>query len=365
MKKNNNLNDILIQLAKLSLTGRQQDIQTYIRRLSRKIVDEFPDISTGLNALLKEGNSVSSPLRNLSVPAIPVDRDSRLNLVRIEDPVQIDINPIWDSSIEDALNQIVQEKQFEKDLLLAGLTLSKSLLFCGNPGVGKTLAARWLSNILGLPLIILDLSAVMSSYLGRTGVNIRNVFDYAKGTNCVLLLDELDAVAKKRDDNAELGELKRLVTVLLQEIDDWPQQNLLIAATNHSQLLDPAIWRRFDIVVEFPMPNEEQLLKAVHLYLGKDTSKASSLIFALVKLLDGSSFSEIEREVTRIRRLSIVKQKPIKQIILSWAKDRISSLDKDIKIDLSASLVNSGITQRKASELTGISRDTIRKYMKT
>src|SRR5690606_32775240 len=105
------------------------------------------------------------------------------------------------------------------------------------------------------PLLILDLASVMSSYLGRTGTNLRHVLDYAKSLDCVLLLDELDAIAKRRDDRGEIGELKRLVTVLLQQIDDWPPKSLLIAATNHADLLDPALWRRFDVTLEFPIPD--------------------------------------------------------------------------------------------------------------
>src|SRR5665213_3572636 len=127
------------------------------------------------------------------------------------------------------------------------------------PGVGKTLAARWIARELHRPLLTLDLSAVMSSFLGRTGANVRHVLDYAKGVDCVLLLDELDSIAKRRDDASDVGELKRLVTVLLQEIDDWPSTGLLIAATNHSDLLDPAVWRRFEMRVNFPMPGDESV----------------------------------------------------------------------------------------------------------
>src|ERR1700733_11402427 len=145
----------------------------------------------------------------------------------------------------------------------ADLHPTKSALFVGPPGVGKTLAARWIAKKLNRPLIVLDLSAVMSSFLGRTGNNVRNVLDYAKGVECIFLLDEFDAIAKRRDDAVEVGELKRLVTVLLQEIDEWPSSGILIAATNHPELLDPAVWRRFDLIVKFPMPAEDQLTEAV------------------------------------------------------------------------------------------------------
>ena len=165
--------------------------------------------------------------------AIPVDIDTRLQLARPEYPVELDIEPVWTDSIRQKLEQIIFERHQEKDLYAAGLHPTRTALFTGPPGVGKTLAARWIAKKLDRPLIVLELSAVMSSFLGRTGSNIRNIFDYAKGVNCVLLLDELDAVAKRRDDAVEIGELKRLVTVLLQGIDDWPPTGILLAATNH------------------------------------------------------------------------------------------------------------------------------------
>ena len=106
---------------------------------------------------------------------------------------------------------------------------------------GYSLASR-----IGVPLVSIDLASVVSSFLGTSGRNIRVAFDYAKSGQCVLLLDEFDALAKRRDDDTDIGELKRIVNVVLLELDRWPDTSLLVAATNHPQLLDPAVGRRFD-----------------------------------------------------------------------------------------------------------------------
>jgi SpoVK/Ycf46/Vps4 family AAA+-type ATPase len=151
--------------------------------------------------------------------------------------IQCWVNPIEDvglrhsrprrSEQQRALDQILSERRREEELFKQGLSPTRSIIFTGPPGVGKTLAARWVARELQRPLLTLDLSAVMSSFLGRTGANVRHVLDYAKTVNGVLLLDELDSIAKRRDDATDVRELKLLVTVLLQEIDDGPATGLL------------------------------------------------------------------------------------------------------------------------------------------
>ena len=152
---------------------------------------------------------------------------------------------------------IDQRRQAER-LALTGLEPPKSLLLQGPPGVGKTLTARFLAHELGLPLMTVELAALMSSLLGQTGQNLRQLLDHARSFPCVLLLDEFDAVAKRRDDQSDIGELKRLVNVLLLELERWPDTGLLIAATNHPQLLDPAVGRRFDITLALDLPGQAE-----------------------------------------------------------------------------------------------------------
>ncbi len=327
----------------------------------RKIKASHPEVAEKLRELLIESPTRQSPLRGDAIPALPIDQDSRLQLARLEYPVEPCVEPIWVSSIRHQLERVVAERQFEADLMQADLVPTRSLLFTGPPGVGKSLAARWVANKLQRPLVVLDLAAVMSSFLGRTRNNVRYVLDYAKSIECILFLDEFDAVAKRRDDTSEIGELKRLVTVLLQEIDDWPSTGLLIAATNHSDLLDPAVWRRFEMVIDFPKPSNAQVEEAVRAFLSPIDAQAIPLCSAVALTLRGLSFSEIERELLNARRESVILREPIESSITRIIQKRVSSLTKKACMEIALELTKLGFTQRKAKELTGVHRDTIRK----
>lgn len=352
--------EALVHLSRLALVGRRQDIQLYIRRMARS--KEFVGIRDELNKLIHDSPSQSSPTRSKSFSGIPVDMDSRLQLLRFEPLPTTEYAPIWTSYIEESLGQIIKERHSVQELTEAGLAPTKSVLFIGKPGVGKTLAARWLANRLKLPLLILDLSAVMSSLLGRTGSNLRMVLDYAKSINCILLLDEIDAIAKRRDDVSEIGELKRLVTVLLQEIDDWPSDNLMIAATNHPDLLDPAIWRRFEMTIEFPVPNEAGVRSAVREFLHLESNKKFSLLTeALALVFAGKSFSDIEKECLRIRREAVLRGYKLEEGIHEYIKSSTIELPKEERHRLARKLLELNYSQRRVSTLLGVSRETLRK----
>jgi SpoVK/Ycf46/Vps4 family AAA+-type ATPase len=352
--------DDLVQLARLALTGKPRDVQLYVRKLVNRYRIAVPALADQLGGVLRDTSNGSSPLRGAVVDAIPVDLDSRLQLARPEFPVVIDAEPVWDVRVREQLEQIITEREREAELFQAALNPTKSALFTGAPGVGKTLAAKWIAHRLNRPLITLDLSAVMSSFLGRTGNNVRNVLDYAKGLSCVLLLDEFDAIAKRRDDAVEVGELKRLVTVLLQEIDEWPSSGLLIAATNHPELLDPAVWRRFEMIVKFPMPMEEQIKESVMRHIG-DNDEAETWSAIVAKALHGLSFAEAEREMLRAKRQAIMQRQPLSQQLKRVVHDRAHDLSRDARAQLAIDLVAAGLSQRESHEWTGVSRDTIRK----
>lgn len=355
------LDEDLVQLARLALAGRPQDIQAFVHRIGRRHREERPELAAALAALLRESPTRASPLRRASETPMPVDLDTRLHLMRVEETPILPHEPIFAPSVARSLQQIILERGKADDLLRADLHPTKSALFTGPPGVGKTLAARYLARELKRPLLILDLAAVMSSYLGRTGNNLRLVLDYAKEVQCVLLLDELDAIAKRRDDGAEIGELKRLVTVLIQQIDDWPPSGLLIAASNHADLLDPAIWRRFERTIDFPLPGREAVHAFAMAALKPHMKDARVWADILAVALTEKPFSDIERVIVAARRNAALSHGALGQE-LAAALD-VVSLPKAQRIELAQRLVSTKVvSQRQASEITGVARDTIRSH---
>jgi len=359
-----NITNDFVQLARLALIGRTQDVQLLIHRTINRYRTALPAMTDSLTALLRESPTRASPLRRHSDIPMPVDSDSRLQLIRVENEFSFDHDMIVTPGIEQSLQQALLERRNPQALLEAGLHPTRTLLFTGPPGVGKTMAARWMARELKRPLLILDLAAVMSSFLGRTGSNLRHVLDYAKSIDCVLLLDELDALAKRRDDRSEIGELKRLVTVLLQEVDDWPATGLLIAATNHAALLDSAVWRRFEMSIQFGLPDLAQIERLAQMLLAAHVEHSGIWSKVLAYALKGRSHNDIEREITNARRGAVTSGRALADQLKALIR-ATAGLTHAERVELGRILYRSEITsQREAREITGVARDTLRKPAK-
>lgn len=353
----------LVQIARLALEGKRPDLIAIVKRSLRPLLARRPDLAEQIKAVLRLAAS-GAPVREATKLPLPVDNDTRFELIRCEDVPELNFSPTWPTPVKKALDSFLLERTREDELRAAGLSPPRSMLFVGDPGVGKTLAAHSVAHHLGRPLLTLDLAAVMSSYLGRTGLNVKVVLDYAKGQNAVLLLDEFDAIAKRRNDDAEVGELKRLVTVLLQTIDQWPDDGVLIAATNHPELLDPAVWRRFDRVVEFPRPTAEEILTVIAGLLGPEaTVEAGELTGMLAALLHGQSFADVTRLVNSARRAMVLRGILVKDALAELASELVHGATTERKLQFARELDRQGHSQRAIAQTTGLSRDTIRKHL--
>lgn len=161
---------------------------------------------------------------------------------------------------KNALNQLLKEFKHLDILNHYKLTVDNKIFLFGHTGCGKTTTAKAIAQALNKKIIILNLGNIVSSRLGETAKNITDVFKKAIREKAVLLLDEFDSIGKLRDhDDKDSTEMKRLVNTVIQLIDELPNDTLLIAATNHSSVIDTALLRRFQLRLNFELPNQEQL----------------------------------------------------------------------------------------------------------
>jgi len=360
----------LVSIVKLALDGNDKDLRLYLAKHIRALRKSDPTLAKDLEELLKLHPVRSHQIMRRDVQPSEFQMNNAegvshpSTLLKEQPAIDLGEEPLLQTSVKNQLEQVLLERH-KRDLLIRhGLTPAKSLIFSGPPGVGKTMTAQWLSSKLNYPLYTLDLTTVMSSFLGKTGSNLRSVIDFAKSHPSILFLDEIDAIAKKRTDESDVGELKRLVTIMLQELEDWPSTGLLIAATNHPELVDPALWRRFDLEITFGLPNEEQVGSAIRMFAGEEF-KIFEPWFKLLKVsLHGQSYSNIKREIFQLRRLYLLKPEEFESALTSQLNYDTDKKTKSEKISFAVQLVKEfGFTQQKASKVANVSRDTIRKRL--
>lgn len=179
----------------------------------------------------------------------------------INDKEQIALNEIFlDEENRLKFEQLIKEQQYQEELSGCGLPLNNKIFLQGSSGCGKTMSAKAIANALGKNIFILNLSNIVSSRIGETSQHLKQVFDKVAKENAVLFLDEFDQIGKARGNtDKDVGEMRRLVNTLIQLIDYYPEKALLICATNHPEVIDTALLRRFQVRISFEMPTPEIL----------------------------------------------------------------------------------------------------------
>lgn len=232
----------------------------------------------------------------------PVDRETGAPLAEIHHPTEMDlVSPIFAQRLEQAVQSLIAEWANFDQLAEIGVPPARTCLFFGAPGTGKTRLAYYVAASLQLPIVTARLDGLISSFLGTTARNLGNLFDFANRYRCLLLLDEFDAVAKVRDDPQEIGEIKRVVNTLLQNVDARSSRGLTIAITNHEKLLDKAVWRRFESRIAIPPPGPSERAAMLERYLPPLESSTHMVSF-LAWLTEGMTGSELQTMTNGLKR---------------------------------------------------------------
>lgn len=266
------------------------------------------------------------PVRSFSpagLRSLPIDDASQAETLDIVMPVDGDdedlvLAPLAQEQLDEFLQSVAAYDRWQAE----GVAVPNRLLIVGPPGTGKTSLARAIARRVRLPLATTRSDALVSSLLGQTSRNIREVFDFAQAHPCVLFLDEFDALAKMRADSREVGELQRVVIALLQNIDAVAESSILIAATNHPELLDRAVWRRFGYQIRLELPRAGDRRRLWNRFLGDKATLEPSDFERLVAVSEGMTPAAIQAASSDMVRSAIRSGR--RELTLAMALRRLS-----------------------------------------
>ena len=247
------------------------------RRAAQALIDEEEAkqhhlLAGDLRRILSTGSGQIVATSYATLPDPPADRETALPLAAVTQPSVMLADLVLGSDLDRRLRDLVREVGVWPVLDEMGVPHRNKVLLYGPPGCGKSTIAAALAFELRRPLVTVRVDGVVSSYLGETAANLRRIFEFADSAPYVVLFDEFDSLGKDREDPNDHGELRRVVNALLQQIDSYQGPSILIAATNHPQVLDEALWRRFHEVVEVPLPSEGEMASVIRkLLTGRHT----------------------------------------------------------------------------------------------
>lgn len=389
---------VIQSLCRVGLSGADEKFRKQVERLRDRLRKSGDSESAdAIEALLRssERSATLQPSRvelsrNVAGEVLtsstnpPFDKESGAPLAQIIlEPGQSSLPPVLTEELEQALEAMLQEWNDYERLKLLGIAPTQSCLIFGAPGTGKTVTAMHIAAQLGLPVILARLDGIMSSFLGTTARNIGTLFEFANRYRCVLLLDEFDALAKLRDDPQEVGEIKRVVNTLLQCLDVRGPLGLTVAVTNHPGLLDPAIWRRFEVKVEMPLPPATARERLIGEFLAPMAVPEGSLQL-LAWASEGASGADVRSMAHAIKRYFVLEKAEADaprldagEVLIALQRYQVTSANLQHRPRLAAlrgdprmiaryllGHANGSFTQASVAQLLGKDQATISRWMK-
>jgi AAA+ superfamily predicted ATPase len=281
--------DLLLNLVKAGINGERE---LFTKTVEAVIAEER---SKSHHVLADSLASAASQAKKPTAAPLQVILKSPSAELLLEQQPDIALSDlVLPSTVHILAMQLIEEQQRADLLRSYNLEPRSRVLLTGPPGNGKTSLAEAIATALCVPFLVVRYEKVVNSYLGETAKRIQEVFQYARMRQCVLFFDEFDALAKEREDRQESGEIKRVLNSLLLEVDRLPSYVVLVAATNHPDLLDRAVWRRFQIRTNLPLPSRKQISQWFDLLSVRFPQFRVGMAKRSFSQLEGASYSELK-----------------------------------------------------------------------
>lgn len=319
--------DLIVELVKYAVSGNKG----MIKKVTEAIIAEERDkqhiiLADRLHNELQKSNVDDNKGKMSNGGALPL----MMNEIRVEsfiterEPQRTLSSLILPSEVQFNCQQLIEE-QFRADLLRSyGVEPRNRILLIGPPGNGKTSLAEAVAEALMEPFYVVKYDAIVGAYLGETANRLKKLMDFVSTRKCVLFFDEFETIGKERGDLHETGEIKRVVSSLLMQIDQLPSYVTIIGATNHPELLDRAVWRRFQMRLQLPQPTRANIILWLEKFQQEHRIRFEYSTETIAKKLYGCSYAEVEEFGMQVLRSYVMQlpdsnmQKIVSSLLRNW-----------------------------------------------